>query len=457
MRLALLVLLPWLVLTQHPVGRADGVSTETQRLQQILAGRHYWEHQLTVQQRREARMQHRLAHTKWRLLRKQARLAREQARFAAQQAQLLSAITADQQRVDQVRSQLASTRDEYATVHRQAAGLLARLRRLRAEIHRQLGNVSEALVQMYDLSQVSPLESVLEAHNLTDLLNQQNFVAEIGARDNAILHRARVEHAAVYRVAKVYIDKMTELKALQAQETAELNTVVVQTQHEDLLLIEARQLSARRQGHMRRQEAAVTALAREEKQQLADISSSAESASQQIQQDQNAAEKAAIIIGEATGNYPYVGGPTTLQWPLTGIITQSFGPSPYAFEPPLEYHGTYYAHFHTGLDIAAPFDTPIRAAAPGRVIFASLFVPGQPHVAYGLCVIIQHTEHLSTLYAHMDLALGLRVHVGQLVDAGQVIGYEGLTGNTTGPHLHFEVRVDGQYMNPLDYLPRNQN
>jgi murein DD-endopeptidase MepM/ murein hydrolase activator NlpD len=68
-----------------------------------------------------------------------------------------------------------------------------------------------------------------------------------------------------------------------------------------------------------------------------------------------------------------------------------------------------------------------------------------------------HTPHLATLYAHMDLSMRLQVKAGDFVTAGQVIGYEGMTGNTTGPHLHFEVRVDDQFANPLSYLPANGN
>ncbi len=311
-RLIVLLAIIGFAIVQRPVSslpaHADTVSSEQQQLQKILAGRHYWVKQLKEQQYKESQAQKQLSSTKWRLGQQQDRLANEQARFAAQRAQLLTAITEDQDRVDSVRSQLQSTRGEYTSVHHQAAGLLLRLKQLKAEIHRQLRNVGTALVQMYDLSQVSPLESVLEAHSLTDLLNQQNFVDQIGAHDNAILGRARREHAAVYSVAKVYIDKMAELRALQAQEKDELKTVVVQTQHEDVLLIEAQSLTQRRQQGIQKQEAAISGLAQQEDQQLNDIATSAQSSAQMIQADQNAAEKVAIIIGESTGIYPYVGG-----------------------------------------------------------------------------------------------------------------------------------------------------
>ena len=98
--------------------------------------------------------------------------------------------------------------------------------------------------------------------------------------------------------------------------------------------------------------------------------------------------------------------------------------------------------------------TPVRAAAAGQVIWAGYAVPGQRHDSYGLCVIIQHNAHFSTLYAHMDdLTYGLQVRVGDIVQQGQIIGHVGLTGWTTGPHLHFEMRQDNVQFNPLLLLP----
>jgi murein DD-endopeptidase MepM/ murein hydrolase activator NlpD len=228
----------------------------------------------------------------------------------------------------------------------------------------------------------------------------------------------------------------------------------VETERENLLLIKAQEISQRRQEGIRRIQASIQALASQERQELTSTADAAETDQKVVIQDQQAAEKVAFIIGEQTGVFPNIGGaPGTLQWPVVGPISQGFGPSPYPFEPPVTYHGVYYPHFHTGIDIAASFQSPIHAAAAGKVIFASLFVPGQPHVSYGLCVIIMHSSTLSTLYAHLDDTRGLRVHVGEFVTAGQVIGYEGVTGNTTGPHLHFEVRVNGDWVNPLSYLP----
>ncbi|MDE3076260.1 MAG: M23 family metallopeptidase, partial [Chloroflexota bacterium] len=133
-----------------------------------------------------------------------------------------------------------------------------------------------------------------------------------------------------------------------------------------------------------------------------------------------------------------------LAWPLQGPLTQGFGPSPYWFEPPITYHGVRYRHFHTGIDIAARYGSPIRAAADGMVITVAYGPWG-----YGNYVIVAHNPSVATLYAHLS-----RVAIGQgtVVKQGQVIGFEGSTGNSTGPHLHFEVRLNGDFVNPLGYL-----
>ncbi len=446
----------WFVEAQ-PVSRAQSLSPEQRHLQRILARRHYWEQRLKSEQHQNYVLQQQLVSTKGKLSWQRNRLQSEQQRAAEEHIRLVTAIDADEARVSQVRAQLSATQAQYAAVHHQAAGLLRQLRLLKAKIRRELGNVKAALVQMYEMSQVSPLEAVLEAHSLTDLLKQQSFIAEIGDRDTAILQLARRQREQVYRIALVYLNKMRELKGLQEQEAIQLRLVVAATQHEDELLLQAQRLTELRQADIRRQEASIASLAAQQQQQLAALGKSEQTAAQLLTQNQQAAERVAIIIGEQTGKYPNIGGPPgILMWPLTGIITQGFGPSPYAFEPPLTYHGVYYPHFHTGIDIAAPFQSPIHAAAAGRVIFAGFMYPGHPHIGYGLCVIVMHTAHLATLYAHMDDSLGLKVHVGSVVAGGQTIGYEGLTGNTTGPHLHFEVRLNGQFVNPLNYLPAKQ-
>lgn len=131
-----------------------------------------------------------------------------------------------------------------------------------------------------------------------------------------------------------------------------------------------------------------------------------------------------------------------LAWPMTSFqITQPFGPSTVLLEPAF---GPY-KHFHTGVDIAAPLGAPVMGAADGLVVAV-----GHTNIGYGNYVVIAHGAGIATLYGHL---LQTNVSVGDRVVRGQVIGLEGSTGLSTGPHVHFELRVNDQAVDPMPYLP----
>ena len=128
-------------------------------------------------------------------------------------------------------------------------------------------------------------------------------------------------------------------------------------------------------------------------------------------------------------------------------ITQGFGPTLYTFEA--AYAG--FPHFHTGIDLAVPLGTPVFAAADGVVALARPMTDSSGSlVGYGNYIVIQHDTGLKTLYGHL-LAIGVKE--GDLVKRGQLIGLVGSTGNSTGPHTHFEVRIDNSPVNPMQMLP----
>jgi murein DD-endopeptidase MepM/ murein hydrolase activator NlpD len=136
--------------------------------------------------------------------------------------------------------------------------------------------------------------------------------------------------------------------------------------------------------------------------------------------------------------------------PLAGTLTQPFGPTSFGLEPPLVYRGAFYPHFHTGLDLATALDTPLHAAADGVVLLATSTLDGQGHyVGYGNYVLIAHPDGFATLYGHLDR---ITVTAGQVVHQGDVIGLEGSTGWSTGPHVHFEIRHTGEFVDPAPYL-----
>ena len=124
-----------------------------------------------------------------------------------------------------------------------------------------------------------------------------------------------------------------------------------------------------------------------------------------------------------------------LNKPINGILTSSFG---YRVHPKRKKK-----HFHSGVDLAAKSGTPIACALSGKVVFAGW------KNGYGYVVMVDHGKGYETLYAHCSK---LSVSIGQTVNTGKIIAYVGRTGVATGPHLHFEVRKNGIYQNPLKYL-----
>lgn len=124
-------------------------------------------------------------------------------------------------------------------------------------------------------------------------------------------------------------------------------------------------------------------------------------------------------------------------WPVAGELTDGFGGRRNPF-------GGSSSEFHTGQDIATLWGTPVAAAANGTVIFAG------SQNGYGQIVIIDHGNGLTTRYGHLS---GIDVTVGQQIARGEQVGRVGSTGRSTGPHLHYEVRINDEPVDPLQYLP----
>ena len=139
-----------------------------------------------------------------------------------------------------------------------------------------------------------------------------------------------------------------------------------------------------------------------------------------------------VLAGSSSYSSSYAG----FSSPLPGsTLTQAFGPSSESLEPSATVNGVTYAHFHNGIDLAAPLGTSVLAAAAGTVTFAGRMSDG------AVVVKIRHDNGYTSLYAHLDPSLP--VAVGQQVSAGQTIGRVGVTGVTTGPHLHFGLYTSG--------------
>jgi murein DD-endopeptidase MepM/ murein hydrolase activator NlpD len=135
-------------------------------------------------------------------------------------------------------------------------------------------------------------------------------------------------------------------------------------------------------------------------------------------------------------SYKYGSAPSgKFAWPVAGRVTSGFGTR---YHPILGYN-----RFHSGIDIAASYGTLVKAADGGQVVQAAY------SSGYGYYIILYHGGGFATYYAHLS---SFNVSAGQMVQRGQVIGLVGSTGLATGPHLHFEVRINGTPQNPYAYL-----
>jgi len=123
------------------------------------------------------------------------------------------------------------------------------------------------------------------------------------------------------------------------------------------------------------------------------------------------------------------------RWPVRGPVNSDFGERRSPWAPSSE--------FHSGIDIGAAIGTPVRAPAPGAVVFA-----GQ-HPEYGITLIIEHGNDTKSLYGHLSR---LNVQMDQQIRRGEIVAYTGNTGRSSGPHLHYEIQVKGQPVNPHSYI-----
>jgi murein DD-endopeptidase MepM/ murein hydrolase activator NlpD len=277
-------------------------------------------------------------------------------------------------------------------------------------------SLSDLLTRIADLNVAGSRAVEIKGLLARDLLDlQAERQKEQDARDAQVKQRA------------LLASQLSQLRTLQKQQEksmAELQTKIAQTQTELYLL--------KRQSAKLAQE--VTDMLQE--QQDAIIAAAMQSVWTQVQlwMQSNNVGQIPTSAGHST-KYRFI-------WPEPkAVISQSFGPSHLALEPP--YGG--YKHFHTGIDLVEPFGSPVYAADDGVVALV-----GATSSGYGRYVVIAHSGGLDTLYGHLSTTL---VKVGQLVSQGQTIGLEGSTGNSTGPHLHFELRIRQQPVDPTPYLP----
>ena len=345
---------------------------------------------------------------------------------ATQQREVQAKIVDVQEKIDVLDIQIEAAQQRETMLGQRIASERAQLRELARAIYMSPSSVlvilgeaqslSDLLTRVSDLniagSRAADLKRSL-AHDLGEL--QVERQKEQDARDEQVKQRAALA------------TELTQLRRLQVQQkkaVAELEVKIAETQAELYML--------RRQSTKLAQQ--VTDMLQQ--QQDAIIAAAMQSVWTQVQlwSQSNNVGQIPASAGHST-KYRFI-------WPEPKAqISQQFGPSRFWFEPA---YGSY-PHFHTGIDLVEPFGSPIYAADDGVVALV-----GKSSSGYGNYVVIAHSGGLDTLYGHLSTAL---VKVGQSVNQGQTIGLEGSTGNSTGAHLHFELRIKQQPVDPTPYLP----
>ncbi|HEU4705680.1 MAG TPA: peptidoglycan DD-metalloendopeptidase family protein [Solirubrobacterales bacterium] len=295
----------------------------------------------------------------------------------------------------------------------------AHLARVRAHLKRALSALRERLVAMYEAGSPDVISVIVGSSSLDDLAARAEYLDRLHGMDEAVVGRVR--------------DLRDQVKSLVTRLRDSKNRI---EGARDAIASEKKALTAARTALQSRQ-AELVAARHDREAALEKIDRHAEELDGDLGEIQG---KIAAQLAE-TGSAPLPAGPIKggsgmLIWPVDGPVVSGFGPR--------TINGSY--EYHPGIDIAVPEGTPIRAAATGTV---SLQQSEAESGGYGNYTCLDHGGGLSTCYAHQS---SFAVSLGQSVSQGEVIGYTGCTGYCFGPHLHFEVRINGSVTDPMGYL-----
>ena len=299
--------------------------------------------------------------------------------------------------------------------------IVARITALQAEAAQRQQELDRLVQQQYRESQHTPLEVLISTGSVLSALQATNALGAL----------ADAQHAAFMEVQRVQADLESQRADLAAHE-ADLGSMSDSLAAKDAQLAKLAAQADRLAGGGSAAEIAV----------LKDLVETVLAATVKV--DQLIASAAAAAGAPAFGQ--------ALAWvrPALGPVSQPFGPSALTLEPPRTYHGVTYPNFHDGIDIAAPLGAPVLAAAAGRVAFVGRLPDGAE------IVLIAHDGGFFSMYAHLDdTHAPPPVKLGDAVRAGDPIGWIGLTGITTGPHLHFVIRRGDEPIDPSGLLPHS--
>ena len=361
----------------------------------------------------------------------QAKIAHVRAQESALNTQiggLTTQIQSLETRVTDVAGKLSALQADLGLRHKRlkALGALYRVQTTRVQfLHREYvidaQRLDQRLVGIYEDPTPGTIQLVLQAKSFQDVLDELDYLGRVAQQDEQI---AATVASAKHRVV------VARKHTLVVRQSVRNEANIINARLQQVAIIHNELLTSR--SHLSKARAGKSlalTLARAQEQSALGESQAIQSASAAIEAKIRASEAASDggTTGSTTAATPSAAG---LIWPVNGPITSPFGPR--------------WGGFHPGIDIGVPEGTPIHAAAAGTVIYCGW------ESGYGNLVVIDHHNGIATAYAHQSR---IAVSCGQNVAQGEVIGYSGCTGFCTGPHLHFEVRVNGTPVDPLGYLP----
>jgi murein DD-endopeptidase MepM/ murein hydrolase activator NlpD len=323
---------------------------------------------------------------------------------------------------------------------------------------------------LYKFTRTSPLEEILSARDFGDLLNRLTMLQAVTRVDNRLLGQLKAERDSVQSARDGLRERQQAVTVLRAEIVEQQRILTVRHDEQAIAVARAQEQQTQAEAALASQQA--TALGGR-------ILSMQQAYGQQLDELErqrptpDAAARATVAPPRAT---PTPGASAATPTPLPAGTPDPNAPTPTATPEPLvlpnsfrpltwplgdavvttEFGEPNFAQaFHTGIDLAQRLYAPIVAAEDGIVVACGYAVPGERTLSYGLFLVLAHDRTIATLYAHMDDEVAPPpVKVGDVVKRGQVVGHVGLTGLTTGPHLHFEVRAGGQIYNPRAFMVR---
>jgi murein DD-endopeptidase MepM/ murein hydrolase activator NlpD len=357
---------------------------------------------------------------------RQDQLRQQIAEISAEEATAQHALADIRDRKAVIDSRVADLDGRLASATARAAALDAEVTRLgvvledaerrladtQAELDRARDEVKRSAAQIYRSARRGATFDVLTVSQPEDLVHGGKYLDEVNARQ-----RTTVQHIGVLR------DEVSEQREEVAERKQQADEAAAEAQR-------ARDEIERTRAEIEPARAEAAAQADAESAQVSALASRKQEAEQEL-------EAVSAAIAEELRRAAAAGGPVFASGsegacdalPVSGTFSSGFGMR--------------WGRMHSGIDVAAPTGTPIYSCWPGRVLVAGW------QGGYGNTVVVDHGGGRATLYGHQS---AIAVSVGQTVGAGELVGYVGSTGNSTGPHLHFEVRIDGDPVNPAPYL-----